>query len=156
MPPMNVATALVVIPALFMIIGFVPIRRRLQRWLPDQPVATPSPPVTMLLWLGSLAMFGAAVTLAGYEQESLLLFSLAVPLSSAAWMVLLIRRDQPRNAFFVLCSGWTISAIVAAWVYALDATASLLTVPLLLVLILGGVANFFIWQRPSSPDPTSG
>ncbi len=61
-----------------------------------------------------------------------------------------------RNAFFVLCSGWTISAIVAAWVYALDATASLLTVPLLLVLILGGVANFFIWQRPSSPDPTSG
>lgn len=150
---MNVATALVVIPALFMIIGFVPVRDQLHLWLPNQPVTAPSPPATMFLWLGSLAMFGAGVTLAGSDQELLLLFSLVVPLSSAAWVILLVRREQSRSAFFVLCSGWTISAIVAAWVYALDATASLLTVPLLVVLILGGVANFFIWQRPSNSAP---
>ncbi len=152
MPEMNVATALVIIPGLFVLIGYLPIRDRLRSWLPDQPVVSPSPPATMFLWLGTLALFGAAVALAGEQQDSLLAASFVVPIVAALWAVLLVTRNQPRNAFFWLCVAWTLIAIVAAWVYAVDPAASLLTVPLLAFLIAGGVANFFIWQRPPTTD----
>lgn len=149
---MNVATALVIIPGLFMLIGYLPIRTRLRSWLPDQPVVSPSPPATMFLWLGTLALFGGGVALAGSQQDGLLAASFVVPIAATAWAVLLVTRNQPRNAFFWLCVGWTLIAIVAAWIYAIDPSASLLTIPLLAFLIMGGVANFFIWQRPPGAE----
>ena len=152
MPEMNVATALVIIPGLFVLIGYLPIRDRLRSWLPDQPIVSPSPPATMFLWLGTLALFGAAASLAGEQQGRLLAASFVVPIAATLWAVLMVTRNQPRNAFFWLCVAWTLIAIVAAWVYAVDPAASLLTVPLLAFLIAGGVANFFIWQRPPAAD----
>lgn len=148
------ATALVIIPGFFLLIGYLPIRNRLGSWLPDQPIISPSPPATMFLWLGTLALFGAGVALAGDQQKGLLAASFIVPIVAAIWATLLVTRDQPRNAFFWLCVAWTLIAIVAAWIYAVDPSASILTVPLLAFLILGGVANFFIWQRPPSTDST--
>lgn len=152
MPEMNVATALVIIPGVFVLIGYLPIRDHLRSWLPGQPIVSPSPPATMFLWLGTLALFGAAVALAGEQQDSLLAASFVVPIAAALWAVLLVTRSQPRNAFFWLCVAWTLIAIVAAWVYAVDPAAALLTVPLLAFLVAGGVANFFIWQRPPTTD----
>jgi tryptophan-rich sensory protein len=152
MPGMNVATALVIIPGLFVLIGYLPIRNRLRSWLPDQPIDSPSPPATMFLWLGTLALFGAGVALAGAEHERLLAAGFIVPMAAATWAVLLVTRSQPRNAFFWLCVAWTLIAIIAAWIYAVDPSASLLTIPLLAFLIMGGVANFFIWQRPPGGD----
>lgn len=152
MPPMNVATALVIIPGLFALIGYLAIHDRLGTWLPDQPIVSPSPPATMFLWLGTLALFGAGVALAGSEQARLVGASFLVPISSAAWAVLLVGRRQARNAFFWLCAAWTLIAIIAAWIYAVDPSVALLTVPLLAFLIVGGVANFFIWQRPPATD----
>ena len=154
MPEMNVATALVILPGLFLLIGYLPIRDRLRSWLPDQPISSPSPPAIMFLWLGTLALFGAAVALVGDRQSGLLAASFVVPVSATIWASLLVTRNQPRNAFFWLCVAWTLIAIVAAWIYAVDPSPSILTVPLLAFLILGGVANFFIWQRPSATDST--
>ncbi len=155
MASMNVATALVIIPGLFVLIGYLPIRTRVRSWLPDQPIVSPSPPATMFLWLGTLALFGASVALAGSDQDRLLAAGFVVPIAAATWAVLLVTRNQPRNAFFWLCVAWTLIAIVAAWVYAVDPSASLLTAPLLAFLIAGGVANFFIWQRPPAPDSST-
>ena len=147
---MGFPVALVFFAALHATIGYWPARGRLDAWISGQPVTMPTPAQVRFVWIGSLAAFGAAVTWAGIHQERIIFVALLVPIAAAFWVAMLVRRDAPRNAFFFLCVAWTMIAIISAWVYALNAKAALLAVPLLVVLILGGTANFFIWQRPNA------
>ncbi len=149
---MNIAVALAFIPALFAVIGYLPLRGPLEVWITEQPVALPSAMISKLVWFSVLWLFGLAATLAGADKELLLAVAIVVPAIAATWAYLLVLRQDARTAFTVLCVGWTLTAIVAAWIYALNPGASLLTVPLLVALIVGGVANFFIWQRPARQD----
>ncbi|MBK5268193.1 MAG: hypothetical protein JJE47_12240 [Acidimicrobiia bacterium] len=149
---MNIAVALALIPVLFAVIGYLPLRGPLEVWITEQPVALPSAMITKLVWFSVLWLFGLAATLAGADKELLLVVAIVVPAIAAMWAYLLVLRQDARTAFTVLCVGWTLAAIVAAWIYALNPGASLLTVPLLVTLIVGGVANFFIWQRPAQQD----
>lgn len=152
MEDMNIAVALAFIPALFAVIGYLPLRGPLEVWITEQPVALPSAMISKLVWFSVLWLFGLAATLAGADKELLLAVAIVVPAIAATWAYLLVLRQDARTAFTVLCVGWTLTAIVAAWIYALNPGASLLTVPLLVALIVGGVANFFIWQRPARQD----
>ena len=150
---MSFPVALPFVAALFGTIVYWPVRGRLDVWITAQRVTLPAPVLVGFLWIGSLAAFGLAVTWAGIDQERIILVALLVPVAAALWLAMLVRRDAPRNAFFFLCVAWTMIAIISAWAYALNARAALLTLPLLVVLILGGTANFFIWQRPNAePD----
>jgi tryptophan-rich sensory protein len=149
---MNVAVALVLLPVLFAVIGYLPLRGPLEVWITKQPVALPSAMITKLVWVSVLWLFGLAATLAGVDRELLLAVAFVVPGMAAMWAYLLVLRQDARTAFTVLCIGWTLTAILAAWIYALNPGASLLTVPLLITLIVGGVVNFFIWQRPAQQD----
>lgn len=149
---MNVAVALALIPVLFAVIGYLPLRGPLDMWITKQPLALPPALITKLVWFSVLWLFGLATTLAGVDKELLLAVAFVVPAIAAMWAYLLVLRQDTRTAFTVLCVGWTLTAILAAWIYALNPGASLLTVPLLLTLIVGGVVNFFIWQRPTETD----
>lgn len=149
MAGMNTSVALIVVPLLFVAIGYAPLVGKLDTWMRGQVVVLPGSKPTTFVWLGSLAAFGLGVVLAASASEGVLAVAVVVPLIGAIWLMLLVRRDAARNAFFFLCVGWTIIAIVAAWTYALDPEAALFTIPLLVALILGGTANFLVWQRPA-------
>lgn len=134
----------------------------------EMPTLTPPAPILRGGWAAAHICFGAAGWVI-WQAEAFggapLAFTLASTtlVAAVAWAAIVFRFRSLRNGFFFICAVWVSSALTSAAFASESVSASVLSLPMLLVITAVGVLNFAGWQlnipevvgqpaRPGGPE----